>query len=79
MADSGQKNRKNIKRKLIWKHTNILTETLLSSGSLKMYPFCHMCKTLPKVYDPKERPWIKAENASPEELKIRSTYAHQVH
>ncbi|ROH91357.1 (4Fe-4S)-binding protein [Chryseobacterium cucumeris] len=26
-------------------------------------------KTLPKVYDPKERPWIKAENASPEELK----------
>ncbi|CAI8702074.1 (4Fe-4S)-binding protein [Chryseobacterium sp. MYb7] len=26
-------------------------------------------KTLPKVYNPKERPWIKAENASPEELK----------
>ena len=26
-------------------------------------------KTLPKVYNPKDRTWIKAENASPEELK----------
>lgn len=26
-------------------------------------------KLLPKVYHPKERPWIQAENASPEELK----------
>lgn len=26
-------------------------------------------KMLPKVYNPKERPWLKAENASPEELK----------
>ncbi len=26
-------------------------------------------KTLPKVYNPKERPWIKVENATPEELK----------
>ncbi len=26
-------------------------------------------KMLPKVYNPKERPWIKAENASVEELK----------
>lgn len=25
-------------------------------------------KTLPKVYDPKERPWIKPENATTEEL-----------
>ncbi|MEQ8474358.1 MAG: (4Fe-4S)-binding protein [Marinoscillum sp.] len=25
-------------------------------------------KTLPKVYDPKGRPWIKPENASAEEL-----------
>ena len=25
-------------------------------------------KTLPKVYNPKEKPWIKPENASPEEL-----------
>ncbi len=25
-------------------------------------------KTLPKVYNPKERPWIKAENATSEEL-----------
>lgn len=25
-------------------------------------------KTLPKVYNPKERPWIKIENASSEEL-----------
>lgn len=25
-------------------------------------------KTLPKVYNPKEKPWIKLENASPEEL-----------
>ncbi|WPP48723.1 GNAT family N-acetyltransferase [Catalinimonas niigatensis] len=25
-------------------------------------------KTLPKVYNPKERPWIKAENASSEEI-----------
>lgn len=25
-------------------------------------------KTLPQVYNPKEKPWIKAENASPEEL-----------
>ena len=28
-------------------------------------------KLLPKVYNPKERPWIKAENASPEELKTQ--------
>lgn len=29
-----------------------------------------MCvKTLPQVYNPKERPWIKAENATSEELK----------
>lgn len=26
-------------------------------------------KLLPKVYNPKDRPWIKAENAVPEELK----------
>lgn len=26
-------------------------------------------KTLPQVYNPDVRPWIKAENASPEELK----------
>ena len=26
-------------------------------------------RTLPKVYNPKERPWIKIENASSEELK----------
>lgn len=25
-------------------------------------------KTLPKVYNPKERPWIKIENASTKEL-----------
>ncbi len=25
-------------------------------------------KTLPKVYDPKERPWVKPENATTEEL-----------
>ena len=26
-------------------------------------------RTLPKVYNPKERPWIKIENASSDELK----------
>ncbi len=26
-------------------------------------------RTLPKVYNPKERPWIKIENASTEELQ----------
>lgn len=26
-------------------------------------------RTLPKVYNPKERPWIKIENATTEELK----------
>lgn len=26
-------------------------------------------KMLPKVYNPKERPWIKTENATAEELK----------
>ena len=26
-------------------------------------------KTLPKLYNPKERPWIKVENATTEELK----------
>lgn len=26
-------------------------------------------RTLPKVYNPKERPWIKPENATTEELK----------
>ncbi len=26
-------------------------------------------KTLPKVYSPKERPWIKPENATVEDLK----------
>lgn len=25
-------------------------------------------KTLPKVYNPKERPWVKAENATADEL-----------
>lgn len=36
----------------------------------------HLCthaaqcvKRLPKVYNPKERPWIKIENATSEELK----------
>ena len=28
-------------------------------------------RTLPKVYNPKERPWIKIENASSEELKAQ--------
>ena len=28
-------------------------------------------KTLPKVYNPKERPWIKPENASVDELKAQ--------
>lgn len=26
-------------------------------------------KTLPQVYNPKEKPWVKIENASTEELK----------
>jgi len=26
-------------------------------------------KTLPKVYNPKERPWLKPENATAEELR----------
>jgi len=28
-------------------------------------------KMLPKVYNPKERPWIKPENATAEELKTQ--------
>ena len=28
-------------------------------------------RTLPNVYNPKERPWIKVENASSEELKAQ--------
>lgn len=28
-------------------------------------------KTLPQVYNPKERPWIKIENATSEELKAQ--------
>lgn len=28
-------------------------------------------KTLPKVYDPKGRPWIKPENATSEELTMQ--------
>lgn len=28
-------------------------------------------KTLPEVYNPKERPWIKINNASSEELKAQ--------
>lgn len=28
-------------------------------------------RTLPKVYNPKDRPWIKMENASSEELKAQ--------
>ena len=28
-------------------------------------------RTLPNVYNPKERPWVKIENASTEELKAQ--------
>lgn len=28
-------------------------------------------RTLPKVYNPKEKPWIKPENATTEELKAQ--------
>jgi uncharacterized Fe-S cluster protein YjdI len=28
-------------------------------------------KALPKVYNPKEKPWIKVENATTEELKAQ--------
>ena len=28
-------------------------------------------KTLPKVYNPKERPWVKIENATTPELKAQ--------
>ena len=28
-------------------------------------------KSLPNVYNPKERPWVKIENASTEELKAQ--------
>ena len=28
-------------------------------------------RSLPKVYNPKERPWVKIENASTEELKAQ--------
>ena len=28
-------------------------------------------KTLPRVYNPKEKPWIKIENATTEELKTQ--------
>ncbi|MBO6201352.1 MAG: (4Fe-4S)-binding protein [Chryseobacterium sp.] len=30
-------------------------------------------KMLPKVYNPKDRPWIKTENATAEELKDQIT------
>ena len=30
-------------------------------------------RTLPQVFNPKERPWIKIENASSEELKAQIT------
>lgn len=36
----------------------------------KVYIHAAVCvKMLPKVYNPKERPWLKPENASAEELK----------
>ena len=28
-------------------------------------------RSLPNVYNPKERPWVKIENASTEELKVQ--------
>lgn len=47
-----------------------------SNGEITILWKAHLCehagvcvKMLPKVYNPKERPWIKIENASTEELK----------
>lgn len=46
-----------------------------SNGEINVIWQPHKCihagicvKTLPKIYNPKDRPWIKAENASSEEL-----------
>lgn len=49
-----------------------------SNGELTIVWQQHLCahagicvKTLPKVYNPKERPWIKPEHASTEALKAQ--------
>lgn len=40
-----------------------------SNGELTIVWHAGICvKTLPNVYHPKERPWIKMENATTEEL-----------
>ncbi len=49
-----------------------------SNGELTVVWKSNLCihsgvcvRTLPKVYNTKERPWIKPENASTEELKAQ--------
>lgn len=36
-------------------------------------------KALPNVYNPNEKPWIKAENGTTDELKAKLLNAHQAH
>lgn len=55
---------------------NTMSEKEYKNGQLTVIWKSERCahagicvKMLPKVYNPKERPWIKAENASIEELK----------
>jgi uncharacterized Fe-S cluster protein YjdI len=48
---------------------NIQTVRSPFFGNRGFAPILGVCvKTLPKVYNPKERPWIKMENATSEEL-----------
>lgn len=65
-----------IPKKPITKKKDLKMAKEYSNGELTVVWKPELCehagicvKTLPQVYNPKEKPWIKAENASTQELK----------
>ncbi len=68
MADSGQKNRKITKRRIMETHEYTNGDLTVVWMPKKCIHSAVCVKMLPQVYNPKDRPWIKVENATTQEL-----------
>lgn len=65
-----QKKNKTIKIQILSKTVQYENNEITIKWKPSLCTHSGVCvKTLPKVYNPKEKPWVKIENASTQELK----------